>query len=40
MLGCTEIPLLLNQADRPAVPMFDTFTLHIAAAVVLALAPP
>jgi aspartate racemase len=38
ILGCTEIPLLVRQADRPAVPMFDTVALHVAAAVDLALA--
>ena len=38
ILGCTEIPLLINQGDRPAVPMFDTVVLHVAAAVELALA--
>lgn len=37
ILGCTEIPLLIGQADRPAVPMFDTVALHVAAAVALAL---
>jgi hypothetical protein len=24
ILGCTEIPLLAGQADRPELPMFDT----------------
>ena len=38
ILGCTEIPLLIGQADRPAVPMFDTVELHVAAAVAAALA--
>ena len=38
ILGCTEIPLLISQADRPAVPMFDTVELHVAEAVSLALA--
>lgn len=28
ILGCTEIPLLINQSDRPALPMFDTLKLH------------
>ena len=37
ILGCTEIPLLIGQADRPGVPMFDTVELHVAAAVTLAL---
>jgi aspartate racemase len=38
ILGCTEIPLLIGQADRPAVPMFDTVALHTEAAVEFALA--
>jgi aspartate racemase len=38
ILGCTEIFLLINQADRPDFPMFDTTTLHVAAAVEWALA--
>ena len=38
ILGCTEIPLLIGQADRPSVPMFDTVELHVEAAVSLALA--
>ena len=38
ILGCTEIPLLIAQPDRPDVPMFDTVELHVAAAVDLALA--
>jgi aspartate racemase len=37
ILGCTEIPLLINQADRPTLPMFDTLQLHAEAAVVMAL---
>jgi aspartate racemase len=37
ILGCTEIPLLIGPADRPAVPMFDTVELHVAAAVAIAL---
>ncbi len=37
ILGCTEIPLLIGQADRPALPMFDTVELHVEAAVALAL---
>ncbi|SDE70494.1 aspartate/glutamate racemase family protein [Sporomusa acidovorans] len=32
VLGCTEIPLLIKQADVNA-PVFDTMTLHAAAAV-------
>ncbi len=38
ILGCTEIPLLIGQPDRPRLPMFDTAALHVAAAVELALA--
>jgi aspartate racemase len=38
VLGCTEIPLLVKQADLPDFPMFDTLTLHAAAAVSKALA--
>lgn len=38
ILGCTEIPLLIGPADRPAVRMFDTVELHVAAAVERALA--
>jgi aspartate racemase len=37
ILGCTEIPLLIGQADRPAVPMFDTAALHVEAAMEWAL---
>jgi len=33
ILGCTEIPLLINQDDLFHVPMFDTAGLHVAAAV-------
>lgn len=33
VLGCTEIELLVEQADRPAVPMFDTTALHVERAV-------
>jgi len=32
VLGCTEIPLLVKQADY-SLPLFDTTTLHIAGAV-------
>lgn len=32
VLGCTEIPLLIKQADV-MVPVFDTLTIHAAAAV-------
>jgi len=38
ILGCTEIPLLIGQADRPALPMLDTVALHVAATVERALA--
>jgi aspartate racemase len=38
LLGCTEIDLLISQADSP-VPVFDTTALHAAAAVELALSP-
>jgi aspartate racemase len=37
VLGCTEIPLLVQQADLPDLPMFDTLTLHVDAAVAMAL---
>ena len=37
ILGCTEIPLLIGQSDRPDVPMFDTTALHVDAAVRMAL---
>lgn len=36
ILGCTEIFLLVSQADRPGFPMFDTTSLHVEAAVALA----
>jgi aspartate racemase len=39
ILGCTEIPLLVSQADRPEFPMFDTAARHAEAAVALALEP-
>lgn len=38
ILGCTEIPLLVKQADNPGVLMFDTMALHVEAAIDLALA--
>jgi aspartate racemase len=38
ILGCTEIPLLIEQAHRPDLPMFDTAGLHVEAAIDLALA--
>ncbi len=37
ILGCTEIGLLVQQADSP-VPLFDTTALHAASAVEFALA--
>lgn len=37
ILGCTEIPLLVSQVDRPNFPMFDTLKLHSEAAVTMAL---
>lgn len=37
VLGCTEIPLLVKQADLPDFPMFDTLTLHVEAAIAMAL---
>ena len=36
ILGCTEIPLLVSQSDRPHVPMFDTLRLHAEAAAMKA----
>lgn len=36
ILGCTEIFVLISQADRPGFPMFDTTRLHAEAAVALA----
>lgn len=33
ILGCTEIPLLIGQGDRPDIPMFDTAALHVNAVV-------
>lgn len=33
VLGCTEIELLVDQSDRPDVPMFDTTALHVERAV-------
>lgn len=37
IMGCTEICLLIAQADRPDFPMFDTAGLHVEAAVKRAL---
>jgi aspartate racemase len=36
VLGCTELPLLVRQADVE-IPLFDTSRLHAAAAVDMAL---
>jgi aspartate racemase len=36
ILGCTEIPLLLTQEDRPGLPFFNTAALHVDAALELA----
>ncbi|OYR58401.1 aspartate/glutamate racemase family protein [Halorubrum halodurans] len=33
VLGCTEIELLVDQTDRPDVPLFDTTALHVERAV-------
>jgi aspartate racemase len=38
ILGCTEIPLLISQEDRPALPMFNTTQLHAESAVRMAFA--
>lgn len=37
ILGCTELPMILQQTDSP-VPLFDTTTIHSEAAVERALA--
>jgi aspartate racemase len=37
VMGCTELPLLIEQRDTP-VPLFDTARLHVDAALRLALA--
>jgi aspartate racemase len=37
ILGCTEIGLLIQQPDRPAIPLFDTVRVHAEAAVDWAL---
>ncbi len=36
ILGCTEIFLLIGQADLPGFPVFDTTELHVSAAVAFA----
>lgn len=33
VLGCTEIELLIDQTDRPDVPLFDTTALHVEQAI-------
>lgn len=38
ILGCTEIPMLIKQNDRPNVPFFDTLVLHAEAAARMATA--
>jgi aspartate racemase len=40
ILGCTEIPLLVSQADRPDFAMFDTTGLHVEEAVDFSLGAP
>ena len=40
ILGCTEIFLLIDQADLPSFPVFDTTALHVDAAVAFAFTPP
>lgn len=37
VLGCTELELLIEQADRPAVPLFDTTAIHVTRAAEYAL---
>jgi aspartate racemase len=37
ILGCTEIPFLIKQDQRPQLPMFDTLRLHAEAAADAAL---
>jgi len=39
ILGCTEIPLLVSQTDRPKFPMFDTTGLHVRQAFKMAIEP-
>ena len=36
VLGCTEIPLLIKQEDTP-LPVFNTLSIHVRAAVEFAL---
>ena len=37
ILGCSEIPLIISQADRPDFPMFDVTALHVEELVDFAL---
>jgi aspartate racemase len=37
ILGCTEIPLLIQSADAPGIPLLDMTELHVSAAVDFAL---
>ncbi len=37
ILGCSEIPLIIGQADRPDFPMFDVTALHVEELVDFAL---
>ena len=37
ILGCTEIGILIKQADCPDIPFFDPLKLHAEAAVKMAL---
>ena len=37
VLGCTEIEMLVEQADCPEVPLFDTTVLHVQRAIKLGL---
>ncbi|WP_277554016.1 aspartate/glutamate racemase family protein [Halobaculum limi] len=37
VLGCTEIEMLVDQSDRPDVPLFDTTALHVERAVEVSL---
>ncbi|EHK21139.1 uncharacterized protein TRIVIDRAFT_51866 [Trichoderma virens Gv29-8] len=37
ILGCTEIPLLIEQKDRPDIPLFNTLELHARATAEKAL---
>jgi aspartate racemase len=37
ILGCSEIPLIISQANRPDFPMFDVTALHVGELVDFAL---